>query len=74
MSQITIHFKHKDSQEKFLEFLESPITEFEDCFAIDNRLLTITADDLDLDKLQDTAIMELTICALEQGIDYDIFI
>lgn len=74
MAQIKIHFKHKDSQVKFIEFLLSPLTEFDECFTIDNKIISINADDLDTDKLKDTVIMELDICKLEEGIDYDIFL
>ena len=74
MAELTIHFKHKDAQDKFTTFLASPITEFEDCFTIDGKITIVNADDLTIDKLYDTVIMELDICELQQGIDYDIFI
>lgn len=74
MSQLNIHFKHPQAQETFEKFLDGPITEFEDCSSIDGRIIAINADDLDIYKLQDTVIMELEICELQQGIDYDIFI
>ena len=74
MAELNIHFKHPQAQETFEKFLEGPITEFEDCSSIDGRIIAINADDLDIYKLQDTVIMELQICDLHQGIDYDIFI
>jgi len=74
MAELNIHFKHPQAQETFEKFLDGPITEFEDCYSIDGRIIAINADDLDIYKLQDTVIMELEICDLHQGIDYDIFI
>lgn len=74
MAELNIHFKHPQAQETFKKFLDGPITEFEDCSYIDGRIIAINADDLDIYKLQDTVIMELEICDLHQGIDYDIFI
>jgi len=74
MAELNIHFKYPQAQETFEKFLDGPITEFEDCSSIDGRIISINADDLDIYKLQDTVIMELDICELQQGTDYDIFI
>ena len=74
MADLNIHFKHPQDAEIFVKFLECPITEFEDCTSMDGRIIAINADDLTIDKLQDTVTMELEICELQQGIDYDSFI